>query len=400
MKNIIKNFFPALLAIFTAMSVCGQNDENQIIITHQVSGPGQTKPILISMNGISGEAAEVLQFDLYVQGFKFVSPDAAQYQISGSSGGNVSGTVTDTVAKRVILSRGYSGASLRDQAHAFANDIVMAITAKPGISLMRGSTARIAFKAQRPDQTGEIYVSDFDGHNPLAITHDNVIVARPAWMPDRLALYYTSYKLNNPDIFFHNLANGQRRVLAGFSGLNTSATVSPDGTKVAMILSKSGSPEVWTSDIDGAHFQQLTSIPDGASSPCWSPDGRWICFETKLNGRRMLAKVPSDGGSVVSMPTVGAPNPSEPDWSPDGKWIAFTSQTSEFDICVMAVDGSVPPTVLVRGADPSWAPNSRTLIYDRSVGYRGTLSVLDVMTNQHKDIGRVSGSDTEPAWAK
>ena len=41
------------------------------------------------------------------------------------------------------------------------------------------------------------------------------------------------------------------------------------------------------------------------------------------------------------MTTAPAPNPTEPDWSPDGKWIAFTSQTGDFNICVMSADGSI-----------------------------------------------------------
>ena len=136
------------------------------------------------------------------------------------------------------------------------------------------------------------------------------------------------------------------------------------------------------------------------SSPCWSPDSRWILFATKLNGRRTLAKVPVEGGSVQRVPTTGALNPTEPDWSPDGKWIAFTSQMGEFDICVMPADGTGPPTVLVPGQDPSWAPNSRTLIFDHSEHYVQELSVLDVFTKQYKDIGRISGSDSEPAWQR
>jgi len=44
---------------------------------------GQVKPIWVSISGISGEALQVLQFDLYVQGFSFTAPDAAQFLLSG-----------------------------------------------------------------------------------------------------------------------------------------------------------------------------------------------------------------------------------------------------------------------------------------------------------------------------
>jgi len=395
MKNRIAICLSGLLVVLAVPLARGQNDQNEIVITRSVSSIGNTKPIPVSLDGFGSEVTDILKFDLYVQGFTFVSPDAAQYQISGSSAGNVVGRLVDRFAKKTMLSRSYNGSTLRRQAHAFADDIVLAITGQKGIA-----QTRIAFKVQASNGDGKIYVSDFDGHNAQSITPDAAIVAAPTWTPGREVLYYTSYKLGNPDIFYHNLSTGERRVIAGYSGLNTSAAVSPDGTRVAMILSRSGSPEVWTCNPDGGGLKPLTSTPEGASSPCWSPDGRWICFATEIHGRRMLAKVPADGGDIERIPTVGAANPSEPDWSPDGKWIAFTSQTSEFDICVVPANGG-NAIILVRGEEPSWSPNSRTLIYVRHTpSYRFVLSLLDVYTKQVKDIHQISGDDSEPAWAK
>ena len=395
MKNKFLNSIKICLPVFLAMAAIHfSRAQDEIQIQKQIDVLGQTKPIPVSLDGFSREVTEVLEFDLYVQGFSFVAPAAAQYQISGSNNGNVQGRVVDLISKQTKLSRSYTGASLRRQAHTFADDIVQAITGKKGIA-----QTKIAFKVEAAGGNGEIYVADFDGHNAQTITHDDAIVAAPAWVPGRLAIYYTSYKRGNPDIFYHNLGNGQRHVVAGYSGLNTSAAVSPDGTKVAMILSRSGSPDVWVGNADGSNLKQLTSTPEDESSPCWSPDGQWICFATKIAERRVLAKVPAGGGAVQRIPTPGAPNPTEPDWSPDGKWIAFTSQAGGFDICVVPAGGGAP-TVLVAGEDPSWSPNSRTLIFTHRVGGRYVLSVLDVFTKQVKDIARISGSDSQPAWAK
>lgn len=397
-----RRLFAAALGKFclpVLLVIAGANvshSQNEIVIVKE-QPIGLTPPVPVSLEGFTGEVENVLKFDLYVQGFAFVAPDAAQYQIRGSNTGDVVGTVTDKYAGKALLSRRYTGASLLAQAHLFADDIVLAITGKKGIA-----QTRIAFKAQPTGSgPGEIYVADFDGYEAQAVTSDGAIVAAPAWVPGRQALCYTSYKLGNPDIFYHDLSTGQRRVLAGYSGLNTSAAVSPDGSKVAMILSKAGSPNVWICNIDGSNLKRLTTgIED--SSPCWSPDGQWICFATKTgrSERRRLAKISVHGGEIHYFNTAGVVNPSEPDWSPDNRWIAFTSQMGEFDICVMPADNHAPPTILVRGEDPSWAPNSRTLIFNRSVGYRQTLSVLDVLTKQYKDIPRISGSDSEPCWER
>jgi TolB protein len=369
----------------------------EITVNTQINVLGQTKPIPVAVDGFSSEATEVLQFDLFVQGFSIVAPDAAQYLIHGTGSANVAGTVTDNFGHKQILSRGYNGASVRRQAHAFADDIVQTIE-----NLKVIGQTKIAFKAQ-PNGIGpgEIYVADFDGHNAQRVTSDGAIVAKPAWVPGRLAIYYTSYARDNPDIFYHSLSSGERRVIAGYSGLNTSAAVSPDGSRVAMVLSKSGSDNIWVCNADGSGLQRVTrGVED--SSPTWSPDGRWICFATKVSERRHLAKVSADGGEVEIVRTTGAPNPTEPDWSPDGKWIAFTSQAGEFDICVMPADGSIPPTVLVSGQNPSWSPNSRTLIFNHRVPgtYRQVLSVLDVFTKQYKDCARATGSNSQPAWAR
>src|SRR5664279_1412986 len=255
----MKKYFPKLIKLFLASLIIAATplfaqSQNPLTMNERIQVLGLTPPIPVSLEGFTGEAAEVLKFDLYVQGFSFVAPDAAQYQISGSSAGEVSGRVTDKFAKKVVLSRSYNGASVRRQAHAFADDIVQTIQNKPGI----GQT-KIAFKSQSPGGNGEIYVADFDGHNAQSVTSDSTIVAKPAWSPGNLAVYYTSYARGNPDIFYHSLSGGQRRVIAGYSGLNTSAAVSPDGAKVAMILSKGGSPNVWVCDADGTNLKRLTT---------------------------------------------------------------------------------------------------------------------------------------------
>jgi len=199
-----------ILAVLTlglaAVALTGARAQ-EINVQSEITVMGQTKPIPIALSGFTGEGAEVLKFDLTVQGFSFVTPDAAQYLVSGSDAGGITGSLTDKFAKRVLLSRSYNGASLRRQAHAFADDIVLAVTGKKGI----GQT-KIAYKAQPAGYgAGEIYVADFDGANAQRITTDNAIVAKPAWVPGRLALYYTSYALDNPDIFYHSLTTHHGR---------------------------------------------------------------------------------------------------------------------------------------------------------------------------------------------
>ncbi len=382
-----------LLLLLLGLAAARDTARTEVVdITREVA-PGTAQPIPVSVSGFSGEALEVIQFDLYVQGFRFVSPEVAQFVLSGGNNGNLSGRAMDRINQSLLVNKSYTGASLRRQAHAFVEDFIRALGRTP-----IDPAKKIAFKLDTGGNS-EIYLADFDGHGAQAITRDDTIVAAPAWVPGRLALYYTSYRLGNPDILFHDLSSGQRRVFARYPGLNTSAAPSPDGRRVAMILSKGGSPDVYVADADGGNLTQLTHTPVDESSPCWSPDGRWICFATKIHERRVLAKVPSGGGPLQVISTRGVSNPSEPDWSPDGRWIAFTAQMRDFEICVVPSEGG-SATVLASGEDPSWAGNSRTLVFVRRQGGRRVLSLLDVPTKQAKDASRFSGSSSQPSWAR
>lgn len=353
--------------------------------------------IPISISGYTGEANQIIRFDLEVMGFQVTDPSTAQYNLAGKNdGGQVEGRLTDRLSKASLLAKAYTGGTTRSQAHTLADEVVQAILRIPGIA-----RTKIAFKGESPDgRTSEIFISDYDGQNAVQVTRDNSLTAAPVWVPQHLHLFYTSYKSGFAWIYSHNLTSGERRPFAKFGGLNTSATVSPDGKRVAMILSKSGSPDVWVANVDGTGLTQLTKTPVDESSPCWSPDGSKICFASKVDERRGLFIIPSHGGAMTRLNTGGLPSPSEADWSPDGKTIVFTSQTrSGFDICIVSPNGS-EAVGLVAGEDPSWAPNSRTVVFARRVGGKRVLSLLDVPTKRVKDTAQVAGSRSQPSWAK
>lgn len=387
MTNLIRNI---VLLASTCLVISA---EAQISIDRNV-GPGRERPIFVSLTGISGEAAQVLQADLYVQGFAFTNAESAQYAITGTSDGSLQARVLDKGNQSYILSKAYSGASLRRQAHAFVDDFVSKLNRIPI------AQTKIAFKGEA-GQGSEIFIADFDAHNSQALTKDGSIVYAPSWVPGKMALLYGSYKLNNADIFLHNLTTGARRAFARYGGSSMSPAVSPDGRRVAMILSKDGWPDLYVADIDGGGLTRLTKSRQDESSPCWSPDGKWICFAAKEREKRTLCKIPAGGGSLKVIPTAGVPSPTEPDWSPDGKQIAFTAQFRSFQICVVNAEGG-QATMLVEGEDPSWSANSRTLIYGRRQGGNYVLSLLDVPTKQYKDVSRVSGtkSQSQPSWAR
>jgi TolB protein len=380
---------PSLIALLIA-AITAQAASVDELTVPGVSDPGFLVPV--SIEGLSGEAANAIRFDLEVAGFEVVSADKAMLRISGTAGSSLVGRVTDR-ARNTLLSHEYTGGTLRSQAHTFSDHIVELLPGRKGVA-----RTKIAFRIEIGGNS-EIHIADYDGHNALPITQDKTINRDPAWAPGGRALYYTSYRSGNPHLYLHNLQSGSRQLVAGYSGVNAAAAVSPDGRRIAMVLSKSGSPDIYVANADGTNLRRLTQTKEDESSPSWSPDGRTICFASRVSGRAQLYVVPADGGPMRPLTTTGAVSTTEPDWSPDGKTIVFTALMGGFQICTVPATGG-RATVLVEGEDPSWAPNSRTVIFTRRVGGQRVLSLLDVPTKRIKDVRRLSGSCSQSTWAR
>jgi TolB protein len=391
-----KHFFlpPLLLvAALAALSRPALAAEEHLIIPRSYDPFGFLKPVPVNVSGFTGEADAVLKNDLVFMGVQHVPLEQAQYLVTGSNAGRVEGRLINKATKNQLLAKAYTGGSARAQIHAFADDVARQLTGLPGIA-----QTKMAFKAEAGPGRSEIYLADYDGYGAQAVTSDNTIVAAPTWRGAAM-LVYASYKLGNPHIFSHQLTTGARSAVARHPGGNYSPAVSPDGSHVAMILSKGGSPDLYVANIDGSGLKQLTATREAEFSPCWSPDGRMVCFGSRDQGATLLFTISPSGGSPRRLATTGAPSPTEPDWSPDGKWIAFTSQTRTFQICMVPANGG-DAIVLAEGEDPSWAPNSRALLFCRGRDHAKQLSLLDVPTKQVKSLPRILESNSQPSWAK
>jgi TolB protein len=391
-NTLSRKYIPAVLLagiLLGGAGASGQNDQPMVISRTA----DQSEIIPINLSGFSGEVLSALKFDLEAVGFQVKSAEASKYQVTGANDSHVEGRLTVSASKAELLAKAYQGGSMRTQAHALADDIIAAIRHCKGIA-----QTRIAYKGVT-GETSEIYIADYDGNKPVAVTSDHTIVAAPAWAPGGRMLYYTSYKLGNPDVYSHDLSSGARKIVARYTGLNTSAAISPDGQHIAMILSKAGSPDLYVGNADGTGLKQLTTTKEDESSPCWSPDGKTICFTSRMNGRPQLFTIPAGGGAMKRLQTQGVLNTTEADWSPDGQFIAFTANMGSFQICVLELKTGTVKT-LTAGEDPSWGPNSRTLLFNRRVGGKNIVSLLDVPTKQVKDIAQISANCSQACWAR
>lgn len=336
-----------------------------------------------------GQVAKVLQNDLAMSGyFRITSATSAGFNVQGTAGaGGLEGRVVDS-ARKTVLSRTFSGPP-RQQAHAFADEIIETLTGNHGIA-----RTKIAFVGTRSGRK-EIYVADADGGNVTQLTHDNSISVAPSLSPDGSSLVYTGYKSGYADVYAINIASGARNRIIKFPGTNSGATFSPDGSRLAVTLSKDGNPELYVTSARGGDARRLTHTPGVESSPTWSPDGNEIIYSSDDRGGPQLYRISANGGGAQLLSTGHAYN-TEPNWSPDGKKVAFNvRQAGSFAVAVMDLAGGGTRT-LGEGQDPIWGADSRHLLYSSD----SSLIFLDAQTGQRTTLVTGVGKISEPSWSR
>lgn len=108
--------------------------------------------------------------------------------------------------------------------------------------------------------------------------------------------------------------------------------ISPDGGWVAYAVSEivdshhnKSQSRLWLVPTDGSMPpRQLTTGTAKDTNPKWSPDGRWILFESTRSGSSQLWVINPAGGEARQLTKIST-DAATAKWSPDGKHIAFVS---------------------------------------------------------------------------
>lgn len=346
---------------------------------------------------------KVLTSDLQRSGwFRPVGRGAAAVQVTGSvqvSGAQVGVTCRVSGSDgRNYLGKQYRHpvTDLRALAHQVADDIVEKVTGHPGIA-----TTRIAMVGTRSSKK-ELYLCEADGQGLVQLTHDKTVSLMPRWGPRGEKLVYTSFLKRFPDVYMIELASGKRQRIASYGGINTGADISPDGRKVALVLSKDGNPELYVKDLASEQLTRLTKTAGAAeSSPSWSPDGSRIAYVSDQSGHPQVYVINRNGGRPRRLTLRGSENVA-PDWGPSG-WIAYSSRVGgTYQLWIMdpeTMDARVVSEGYADFEDPSWARDGRHIACTRTQSYRSQVYILDTMGDPALPLTAHTGDWYAPAWS-
>jgi Tol biopolymer transport system component/DNA-binding winged helix-turn-helix (wHTH) protein len=144
----------------------------------------------------------------------------------------------------------------------------------------------------------------------------------------------------------------------------TTPSYSPNGQQVVFTSTRSGSEELWISNVDGANLRQMTSMggPNCAGAD-WAPNGESILFNSTREGTSDLYLLFPRTGEVRRLTTDPAQE-LEAHWSRDGQSIYFGSNRSgRFEIWRMRADGSAATQVTRHGGQSAQESPDPGLLY-------------------------------------
>ena len=304
--------------------------------------------------------------------------------------------------------KAYFGPVSEEGARKIAREFAADILSQLGGTGLAGS--KIYYVSERAKGKKEIWSMDYDGSNQKPLTFYNTISITPSVSLDGTKLALTCfYRGGNPVIVVHSLETGRRLPFVNQSAsVNATPSFTPDGKRIlfASTFAGAGTTQIFVANVDGGAFRRISFVRAIEVEPKVNPrTGTDIVFVSGRSGPPQIYKMNMEGANVERL-TTGEGEAGNPAWHPDGRHIAFKwtrgFEPGNWNIFVMdvATKEFVQLTHgMGRNENPSWAPDGRHIVF--SSNRNGSMQIWTMLADgtQLKQL-TTQGRNTMPAWGK
>ncbi len=192
----------------------------------------------------------------------------------------------------------------------------------------------------------------------------------------------------------HRLSNEIILKLTGHEGIFL--------TKLAFVDDSSGKREIYVSDYDGHNVRQVTADKSIALLPRWSPDGKYLVFNSYKQGGPMLYLKDMGSGAVRRLSGQSGLNIGA-SWTPNGREIALTmSHKGNPDIFTIDLQGKILQQLVQHwGIDvsPAFSPDGDKIAFVSNRSGSPQIYILDLNSKREDRLTYEGRYNTSPAWS-
>jgi TolB protein len=161
----------------------------------------------------------------------------------------------------------------------------------------------------------DIYLLDLGNQQLTRLTDDPSIDTEAVFSPTGDAVYFTSDRSGNPQIYKLTPGSSERPRRVTFSNAyNARPRVSPDGKQLALLTLEEGAYRIGVQDLASGN---LTVLSKGRQeeSPSFAPNGAMLIFSGRERGAGVLQTISVDGQTTLRL-SADAGEVREPVWGP------------------------------------------------------------------------------------
>jgi len=216
-----------------------------------------------------------------------------------------------------------------------------------------------------PDGKHLVFTSYLRGAPALYLLTPHEGYLKPLWdkggvnssgsiSPDGQTVAFASSREGNVDIYIISIEGGDAQRLTTARGIDTQPSWAPNGRQIAFTSTRSGSPQLYLMDADGSNVRRLSFGGQFHDEGTWAYDGTRIACTTRDDGAFEIATIDA---VTTERTVISAPGNNEsPCFSPEGSMIAFESdRTGNPQIYITDANG-VPHQLTSEGKNhsPTW----------------------------------------------
>lgn len=208
------------------------------------------------------------------------------------------------------------------------------------------------------------------GGHPEGVIGAKGLYGSPRLSPDggRLAVWIPDPESGNRDIWIIDVATGIRTRFTSNPANDWMPAWSPDGAYLAFSSDRTPKPSIYRKAVGTDRDEELLLTSNGEGDvEDWSRDGRFLLFGDFMpqGGPPHLWTLPLYGDKKPRPVFATAFGQSNGSYSPDGKWLAYDSnQSGQREIYVHPLDRPIEHRISVMGGiHPRWRGDGKELYY-------------------------------------